>query len=45
MQAFMAGKIRVQGDLTKLIVAMQDQNVPITPGAGELARRIKDITV
>ncbi|HEX2042012.1 MAG TPA: SCP2 sterol-binding domain-containing protein [Acidimicrobiales bacterium] len=44
MQAFMAGKIRVQGDLTKLIVAMQDQNTPITPGAGELARRIKEIT-
>ncbi|HEX2273151.1 MAG TPA: SCP2 sterol-binding domain-containing protein [Acidimicrobiales bacterium] len=44
MQAFMAGKIRVQGDLTKLIVAMQDQNAPITPGAGEMARRIKEIT-
>ena len=44
MQAFMAGKIRVQGDLTKLIVAMQDQTVPITPGAGELTRRIKEIT-
>ena len=44
MQAFMAGKIRVQGDLTKLIVAMQDQSVPITPGAGELTRRIKEIT-
>ena len=44
MQAFMAGKIRVQGDLTKLIVAMQDQSVPITPGAGEMTRRIREIT-
>lgn len=44
MQAFMAGKIRVQGDLTKLIIAMQDQNTPITPGAGEMTRRIQEIT-
>ncbi len=44
MQAFMAGKIRVQGDLTKLIVAMQDQSAPITPGAGEMTRRIQSIT-
>jgi SCP-2 sterol transfer family protein len=44
MQAFMAGRIRVQGDLTKLIVAMQDQNAPITPGAGEMTRRIQAIT-
>lgn len=44
MQAFMAGKIRVQGDLTKLIVAMQDQSAPITPGAGEMTRRIQAIT-
>jgi hypothetical protein len=44
MQAFMAGKVRVQGDLTKLIVAMQDQNAPLTPSAGELAQRIKAIT-
>ena len=44
MQAFMAGKIRVQGDLTKLIIALQDQSVPITPGTGELTRRIQEIT-
>jgi hypothetical protein len=44
MQAFMAGRIRVQGDLTKLIIAMQDQNAPITPGAGEMTRRIQAIT-
>jgi putative sterol carrier protein len=44
MQAFMAGKIRVQGDLTKLIIAMQDQSAPITPGAGEMTRRIQEIT-
>ena len=44
MQAFMAGKVRVQGDLTKLIVALQDQGAPLTPSAGELAERIKAIT-
>ncbi len=44
MQAFMAGKVRVQGDLTKLIVALQDQAAPLTPSAGELAERIQAIT-
>ena len=41
MQAFMAGKIKVQGDMTKLM-AMQAGTVD--PIAGELAGRIKEIT-
>ena len=44
MQAFMAGKVRVQGDLTKLIVALQEQASPLTPDAAAIAGRIKDIT-
>ena len=41
MQAFMAGKIKVQGDMTKLM-AMQ-QTAP-DPTAAEIQQRIKDIT-
>ena len=41
MQAFMAGKIKVQGDMTK-IMAMQ-QGAP-DPVAQEVAAKIKDIT-
>ena len=41
MQAFMAGKIKVQGDMTKLM-AMQ-QTAP-DPAAVELAQKIKDMT-
>ena len=41
MQAFMAGKIKVQGDMTKLM-AMQ-QTSP-DPKAQELAQKIKEIT-
>ena len=41
MQAFMAGKIKVQSDMTKLM-AMQ-QTAP-DPGAVELAQKIKDMT-
>ncbi|MDQ1438766.1 MAG: hypothetical protein QOK43_2395 [Acidimicrobiaceae bacterium] len=41
MQAFMAGKIKVQGDMTKLM-AMQ-QTSP-DPAAAEIQQRIKDIT-
>jgi putative sterol carrier protein len=44
MQAFMAGKVRVQGDLPKLIAAVQQQASPLTPEAGEITRRIKEIT-
>ena len=41
MQAFMAGKIKVQGDMAKLM-AMQ-QGAP-DPKAAEIAERIKQIT-
>ena len=41
MQSFMAGKIKVQGDMTKLM-AMQASGVD--PIASEVAGRIKDIT-
>jgi hypothetical protein len=41
MQAFMAGKIKVQGDMTKLM-AMQ-QTAP-DANAAELAGRIKEVT-
>ena len=41
MQAFMAGKIKVQGDMAKLM-AMQ-QGAP-DPKAAEVAERIKAIT-
>ena len=42
MQAFMAGKVKVQGDMTKLM-AMQ-QGTP-DPGAQAIAEKIKEITV
>ena len=41
VQAFMAGKIKVQGDLTKLMTMMQGGLDPVTL---EAARRIKAIT-
>ncbi|MBA2437655.1 MAG: SCP2 sterol-binding domain-containing protein [Acidimicrobiia bacterium] len=41
MQAFMAGKIKVQGDMTKLLTMLQ---APVEPQAAELAERIKDLT-
>jgi hypothetical protein len=41
MQAFMAGKIRVEGDLSKLMAL---QAGPPDPSAQELAQRLKDIT-
>ena len=41
MQAFMAGKVKVQGDMTKLM-AMQ-QSAP-DPTAAEIAKRIQEIT-
>lgn len=43
MQAFMAGRIKVEGDFAKLIAALQQ----VSPGAfdtNEVQRRIKDIT-
>ncbi len=42
MQAFMAGKIKVVGDMTKLM-AMQQQSTP-DPVAQQVAGRIKEIT-
>jgi putative sterol carrier protein len=42
MQAFMAGKIRVQGDMTKLM-ALQQAGEP-DPAAAEAAARIQAIT-
>ncbi|HEX2064911.1 MAG TPA: SCP2 sterol-binding domain-containing protein, partial [Acidimicrobiales bacterium] len=41
MQAFMAGKIKVQGDLAKLLAAQQS---PPSPVAGEVQQRLKDLT-
>ena len=42
MQAFMAGKIKVEGDMTKLM-AMQ-QGGAADPAAEEIAKKIADIT-
>jgi putative sterol carrier protein len=44
MAAFMAGKIKVEGDLAKLIAALQQVN-PSAFEASEVQRRIKEITV
>ena len=41
MQAFMAGKIRVQGDMTKL---MAMQSGPVDPAAADVAKQIAEIT-
>jgi putative sterol carrier protein len=41
MQAFMAGKIKIQGDMTKL---MAMQQVSPDPAAQEIQQKIKDIT-
>jgi putative sterol carrier protein len=41
MQAFMAGKIKIQGDMTKL---MAMQQAPMDPAQQEIASRIKEIT-
>jgi len=42
MQAFMAGKIKVEGDMTKLM-AMQAS--PMDPTAAEIAKKIQEITL
>ena len=42
MQAFMSGKVKVQGDMTKLM-AMQAQAPD--PSAAAIAQQIKDITI
>lgn len=41
MQAFMAGKIKVEGDMSKLMAL---QTAPPDPGAQQLAQRLKDMT-
>ncbi len=41
MQAFMAGKVRVEGDMTKLMVL---QTSPQDGSAQELAARLREIT-
>ncbi len=41
MQAFMAGKIKVEGDMTKL---MAMQQAPVDDNAAKVAAAIKDIT-
>ena len=41
MQAFMAGKVRVQGDMSKLMLL---QTMPPDNAARELAERLRDIT-
>jgi hypothetical protein len=43
MQAFMSGKIKVEGDMTKLM-AFQAATAAPDPVAGEIAQRIQDIT-
>ncbi len=43
MQAFMAGKIKVEGDMTKLM-AFQAQAAAPDPVGAEIAKRIQDIT-
>jgi hypothetical protein len=43
MQAFMAGKIRVEGDMAKLLISLQQVN-PGTFNASEVQRRIQEIT-
>ena len=42
MQAFMAGKIKVQGDMTELLLVAQQ----VTPGgtASQVQQRIRDVT-
>jgi hypothetical protein len=41
MQAFMAGQIKVEGDMTK-VMALQSQ--PVTPERTELQKKLKEIT-
>jgi putative sterol carrier protein len=41
MQAFMAGKVRVEGDMAKLMAL---QAAPVDPTAQEVAARLRDIT-
>ncbi len=44
MQAFMAGKVRVQGDMAKLIAALQQLAPPDPDAVNQAQARIRDIT-
>lgn len=44
MRAFMDGKIRVQGDMAKLIAALQQMAPPDASSVDEAQARIRDIT-
>jgi putative sterol carrier protein len=43
MQAFMAGKVRVEGDMAKLMM-LQSQPAAADPSAAEMAAKVRDIT-
>ena len=43
MQAFMAGKVRVEGDMAKLMM-LQSQPAAQDPNAAEMAAKLRDIT-
>ena len=44
MQAFLAGKVVIQGDLAKVLAAIQQASADADPQAFELHRKIRDIT-
>jgi SCP-2 sterol transfer family len=44
MQAFMSGKIKVEGDMAKLLMMQAQGASGIDPVAAEIASRVKDIT-
>jgi putative sterol carrier protein len=44
MQAFMAGKVRVQGDMAKLIAALQQMAPPDPDAVNQAQARIREIT-
>ena len=44
MQAFMAGKVRVQGDMAKLIAALQQLAPPDPEAVNQAQARIREIT-
>lgn len=44
MQAFMSGRVKVEGDMAKLL-SMQAQQLQAGPLAAEVLARVKDITI
>ncbi len=44
VQAFMSGRMRIQGDLAKLMTMLQPPEETPDPLAGEVAARIREIT-